>query len=336
MSFDSGGDTEQVTKEQSTSTVSPDIHPYFFGPQGLAPRAEAASLAVPNTPYAGPFFSAVDPREREALGLTEGVGRAALPNLFQGQQAGQDLALAQLRGDYLKPESNPYLKSTIDAATRPVTEGFRENVLPALEGRAFLEGAGDSIRLPLAIAQAGRDYERNVGDISSNIAYSNYGAERNIQQNAPNLLAAATGLPLQAINLIGGAGAGERGLNEIEVQEGLAQRAEAERAPFAPLNAYANILGTIPAGSQSSGTTTTNTTTEAPGAGLRALTGALGAAQIGLGAYGAFPNMFGGGGAASPASYGGAGSVGSVGGPAMPFSAPYIPNNRLFELGRTY
>ena len=149
MSFGKSGQDKQTVQQQSKTTIPPEFMRFFNDPEkGLAPRAEAASLAAPNTPYAGPFNAAVNPLEREALDLTAGVGRSSLPWLTQGSQIGSDLALSTLRGDFLHPNSNPYLQGTIDAAIRPMTQQYKESILPAIESRAFLEGAGDSIRLP--------------------------------------------------------------------------------------------------------------------------------------------------------------------------------------------
>lgn len=315
MSFGKKGQDKETVKQQSTTTISPEFMKFFNDPEkGLAPRAEAAMLAAPNTPYAGPFNAAVNPLEREALDLTAGAGRTALPGLQQGGQIGSNLALSTLRGDFLHPDSNPYLKSTIDAAIRPLTQQYRETFLPAIESRAFLEGAGDSIRLPLAQAQAGRDLATASGDIASNIAYGNYGAERQNQFNAPALMSQSAGLPLQAIQMIGGAGAGQRGLDQIAVQEGLAQRQEAEQARFRPLTSYANILSTIPVGSTTSGTQTTTRQQAQPGLGSQILTGALGAAGTAaslFGTGGAFPGALSGLGGSLFGGLSGGGSTGA-------------------------
>jgi len=308
MSFGKSGQDKQTVQQQSKTTIPPEFMRFFNDPEkGLAPRAEAASLAAPNTPYAGPFNAAVNPLEREALDLTAGVGRSSLPWLTQGSQIGSDLALSTLRGDFLHPNSNPYLQGTIDAAIRPMTQQYKESILPAIESRAFLEGAGDSIRLPLAQAQAGRDLATASGDVASNIAFNNYGMERQNQYSAPALLGQSAALPLQAIQMIGGAGAGQRALDQVGVQEGLAQRAEAENAAFRPLRQYADILSTIPVGSSTSGTQTTTLQQAQPGLGSQLLTGALGLAGTGaalFGSGGAFPGALNGliGGGATPAA----------------------------------
>ena len=107
--------------------------------------------------------------------------------------------------------------------------------------------------------------------------------------------------------MIGGAGAGQRALDQVGVQEGLAQRAEAENAAFRPLRQYADILSTIPVGSSTSGTQTTTLQQAQPGLGSQLLTGALGLAGTGaalFGSGGAFPGALNGliGGGATPAA----------------------------------
>ena len=67
-----------------------------------------------------------------------------------GQRAGVGLDLAGLggnilnlgqqtaRGDFLDPNSNPFLKDTINFALQPAVSQFQNSVLPALRIRSFL------------------------------------------------------------------------------------------------------------------------------------------------------------------------------------------------------
>ena len=98
-------------------------------------------------------------------------------------------------GQFLSPESNPFLKGAIGAATRPVFEGLSQNTLPGLAG-AF-SAAGHQVRPGAPIGgnigsspflrearQATRDAGNIAGDISSNIAFGNFRAERGLQAGA--------------------------------------------------------------------------------------------------------------------------------------------------------
>lgn len=126
------------------------------------------------------------------LGETEGdilnrITQSLLgPNALSG--ASRDILQKTLAGDFLRPGSNPFLGATITAAQRPVTEAFKELVLPQL--RSTFTRAGQTIQgegsspFAKALVQAGRDLTRNLGDIGTRIAGQNFQTERARQQAA--------------------------------------------------------------------------------------------------------------------------------------------------------
>tara|TARA_Y100000593_G_scaffold1148_1_gene2288 strand:- start:286 stop:885 length:600 start_codon:yes stop_codon:yes gene_type:complete len=97
-----------------------------------------------------------------------------------------------MRGDYLSPDSNPYLKSAMDAATRPMTEAFTQDVMPGIDA-AFSSGGryGSGLQANQQ-ARASEDYLQALGDVGSRMAYSNYADERERQ------VAAGTAAPAMA------------------------------------------------------------------------------------------------------------------------------------------
>ena len=98
--------------------------------------------------------------------------------------AAQDLTAATMRGDYLSPDSNPYLKSAMDAATRPMTEAFTQDVMPSIDA-AFSSGGryGSGLQANQQ-ARASENYLQALGDVGSKMAYSNYADERKRQVDA--------------------------------------------------------------------------------------------------------------------------------------------------------
>lgn len=110
------------------------------------------------------------------------------------QTAGQNLALGSVgdvastvgsageanrfltSGAVLSPESNPYLKSSIDAATRPIYEGLTEKALPAIRGTGIQAGGGysGSTRQGIAEGIASREASRAAGDTAAKMASTNY------------------------------------------------------------------------------------------------------------------------------------------------------------------
>lgn len=92
--------------------------------------------------------------------------------------AAQDLTASTMAGDYLSPDSNPYLKSAMDAATRPMKEAFTQDVMPVISS-AFSSGGryGSGLQGNMQ-ARAAEDYLTGLGDVGSKMAYSNYADER--------------------------------------------------------------------------------------------------------------------------------------------------------------
>jgi len=142
--------------------------------------------------------------------------------------AAQDLTAATMRGDYLSPDSNPYLKSAMDAATRPMTEAFTQDVMPGINAAFSSAGRYGSGLQANQQARASEDYLQALGDVGSRMAYSNYADERGRQVAAG---AAAPGMAeldyLDPSRLIDIGGAYE-GMAERELQEDIDRHRFAE------------------------------------------------------------------------------------------------------------
>lgn len=82
-------------------------------------------------------------------------------------------------GDVLRPESNPALRGTIDAATRPIWEQLMDTALPAVRSGAILQGGPASYggtRQGIAEGIATRGATQAAQDASSKIATEGYKA----------------------------------------------------------------------------------------------------------------------------------------------------------------
>lgn len=75
----------------------------------------------------------------------------------------------------LSPDSNPYLQESVEAAVRPMRQEFRETVLPGIGSQAVAQGAYTGVRPQIQQRVAGRDYGREIGDVTSQIYSDAYG-----------------------------------------------------------------------------------------------------------------------------------------------------------------
>lgn len=138
--------------------------------------------------------------------------------------AGNDLARRILSGEFLSPESNPYLRASIESAQRPLIDQFREVALPRLQGEFARAGQfsqpNGSSPFDRAAALATTGLTGQLGDIATRLTAANYDAERARQLEAFRTVDQA------ASNEAGRA----RGAFDAASSAGAEGRARAERA----------------------------------------------------------------------------------------------------------
>ena len=124
-----------------------------------------------------------------------GQGAVSPEGLFQPDALGDFIKTLTQRstGGELEAGGNPFLQAAIDAATRPVIENFERAILPRLRSQFTLAGQnigpGGSSPFDVAAAGAGTDVLRNIGDISTDLSFQAFEAERGRQTEATDLLA---------------------------------------------------------------------------------------------------------------------------------------------------
>lgn len=147
-----------------------------WGPQ--QPYIEDALQEMQNLYYSGgpdwypgdtiaPMSAVTQQGHQATLNYAQDVA----PGLWQ---AGTDALGVVMNPNMMYAESNPYLQSAIQAAQTPVTQQYEQSVIPSISSAAQAAGAYGGSRHGTALANASDAYMRNIGDISSNMAYQNY------------------------------------------------------------------------------------------------------------------------------------------------------------------
>lgn len=77
-------------------------------------------------------------------------------------------------GALMDPNSNPALRATIDASTRPIIENLMQQVLPTIRGGAVTTGNYGSSRQGIAEGNATSGAARAVGDTAAKVATEGY------------------------------------------------------------------------------------------------------------------------------------------------------------------
>ena len=170
---------EQVT----TSQIDPALRPFLT--QGLE-RARELFLTGPQpTFFPGQTYVSPSAQTEQALAQQEALATGAQPTLQQAQQAYQ-ASLGQIgqtaAGGFL--QGSPYQQAMLQAATRPLTQQFGEQVLPGISSLYSRAGRYGSGAMERALGGATEAYGRALGDVSANIVGQDYARERGLQQQA--------------------------------------------------------------------------------------------------------------------------------------------------------
>jgi hypothetical protein len=291
-----------------TSSVDPALLPYLT--QGLQ-RAQSLFLTgqqpefFPGQTYVSPSAATT-----ESIAQQEAIARQQSPVLQQAQQA-YTSSLGQVgqtaAGGFLN--ANPYQQAMMEAATRPLTQQFSQAVLPGISSLYSRSGRLGSGSMERALGTATEAYGRSLGDITSNIAGSQYQQERGLQQQAQLAQAQLAGaapsfygqqfLPSQTLAQVG---AQQEAIAAQPLQEQLARYQFGQQLPYQQLQGYLSSVYGTPLGSY--GTQTTNAPTyQNRGAGILGggIAGGLGGYALGQ----AFPQIGGTYGALGGAALGG-------------------------------
>jgi hypothetical protein len=196
-----GGSSKQKSTQKSSSKtfVNADQREQL---KSLWSRAGDLSNEGPYS-YGQDRVAAMDEGSERALGSAGGQYAQGQENLREAN----DQTNSTLRGDYLGPESNPWLKRTHDVGVRNMTRGFY-NATNALGSR--MEAAGRTGGGAHAAGQgvADENLATGIGDYTAKLYGDNYQQERNRQVGAVGQASGNTQAGWQ--NIAGYAAAGDR------------------------------------------------------------------------------------------------------------------------------
>jgi hypothetical protein len=272
----------------TTSQIDPALRPYLE--TGLQ-RAQQLFLTGQQPEFfPGQTFVSPSAQTQEALAQQEAIARQQSPVLQQAQQAYQ-ASLGQVgqtaAGGFLN--ANPYQQAMMEAATRPLTQQFSQAVLPGISSLYSRSGRLGSGAMERALGTATEAFGRSLGDITANIAGSQYQQERGLQQQAQLAQAQLGGLapqfygqqflPSQTLAQVG---AQREAIAAQPLQEQLARYQFQQQLPYQQLQGFLSSVYGSPMGGYGTQTQTAPTY-QNRGAGILggALAGGLGGYALG-------------------------------------------------------
>lgn len=295
--------------QQLANLYAPGVQPHYANvDSGVAPQDQA-------TLQANQYL-------QSRLGSMAQLGDAAgTSNIAMGQsaaggaQTGLGAATAAMNGLQAAgdPANNPYFQSTLDAAIRPVTQNFQEQVLPSITQGAQDAGQMGSSRQGIAEGLASRGYTDSIGDIATNMGNQAYAQGLQAQQAAGQLGSSIYGAGLTGLGqsqalagaaqgalagpatALGGIGAANQQQAQSVLTDNINRWNDQQNLPYTMISDYLGLLNGASGG---------QTVSSQSGGGTSKVTGALGGAATGAAIGSVVPGIGTGIGAGVGALYG--------------------------------
>ena len=263
-------------KQKTTTTTEPwsGVKPYL-----LSGYKDAQSLYNQGAPgyYPGQATAPMSSYSKQSLDAT--AQRAAYGSDLT--RSAQDQLQKTINGDYLN--SNPYLQGAINAAVQPITNAFSSEVMPGIDSNFSAAGRYGSGLQGAAYNDANQTLAQQIGNVSTNMAYQNYGDERQRQIQGMLFAPQMAQQDYNDLAMLGQAGQGYDQYNQNLINSDIEKYNYNQNADWNYLNDYIGLLN---------GATGSSSTTKAPGqAPMSPITGALGGAMAGASLGSAIPGV---------------------------------------------
>ncbi len=261
------GGNKQSSKSKTSDLQAPEYK--ALRPQVAGNVGSVVGGLVGSVPTSGPDLSPGATAQYAAplTGQQTGLINQAVGSVQPGGNplidAANGMVGKTLAGDYLTPQSNPFLQATINTAQQPLIDQFSRQIVPQLLARFTaagqnVNGAGSSA-FANAANNSANDYEHNLGAIASDIAGKNYTAERGNQMTATNQANTLSNDSMTRLNSALQAASLPQMVQDLGIQRGLAEYNTRMTNVLQAIQLALN--GTQPAmagSSKSSGTTSPN------------------------------------------------------------------------------
>jgi hypothetical protein len=240
-----------MAEEVTNSKIDPALRPFLI--QGLERARDLFMTGPQPTFFPGQTYVSPSAQTQQALDQQEALATGAQPTLEAAQKAYQ-ASLGQIgqtaAGGFL--QGSPYREAMLQAATRPLTQQFGEQVLPGVASLYSSAGRYGSGAMERALGGATEAYGRALGDVSANIVGQDYARERGLQQQAQMSQAALAQaapsffqmgfLPSQALAQVGAA---REQIAGQPLQEAMQRYQYSQQLPYQQLQGFlSSVYGT--------------------------------------------------------------------------------------------
>jgi len=287
--------TTATTTSEPSSVVKPYLQRALTDAETLykrgAPGYYPGQQVAPMSNYSSSSLNALAQRAAQGSPVTA---------------AAQQQLTNTLGGQYLSA-GNPYFANAVQGAIRPMVNNFTDQIMPGLDSNFSSAGRYGSGAHALASSDAASQLNSQIGDIASQMAYQNYGDERQNQIRGMLFAPEMAAQDYRDIAALQQAGQGFDQYNQAQINANMAKYGYNATKDMNYLQNYMGILNGYPGG-------TTGSVTQGPPAATSggfggAATGALGGAMTGAKLGAMMPTPIPGVGALGGAVIGGLGGL---------------------------
>ena len=264
-----GGGQQPQQTQTTTNVLGPEQKKIF----DLAfPKIESYAATVPQR-YDGTSIAGFDPNQvagQEAVlgatGTQQGIvsGGANASNFWTGDNVWD-------------PANNPALSGAVDAATRPISQAYTNEFLPAVRSEAIKTGGLGGSRQGVHEALGAEKAARAIGDTSAKVVQGAYDTNVNAQLKALGLLPQTA--QSQTIPGVTQSGVGDvrQSQNQAFLNENIANFNYDQLAPWLQSKELLSVIQGMPGGS----TVSTANNPPQPSGVMQGLSGAATGATLG-------------------------------------------------------
>ncbi|HIF12845.1 MAG TPA: tail fiber domain-containing protein [Dehalococcoidia bacterium] len=230
----SGGTSSSKQSSQPWLEQQPFLKEIYGLAQGLYGQGDYQ--------YGPGSVAGFDPAQAAGQYQAEQRAMSGSPLLRSAQNESQ----STLEGDYLSPESNPWLSKTFDAASRGVSRNFMQTVMPTLNSRFAMgrtqQDAGQNAQTA-AMGRAQDTLGTNLSELGSRIYGGNYERERGRMGQAGQMARGLAEADYTDSSMLRGVGQERQGQAQRFLDDLRAQFDFAQYAPAQRLAEYSGFIG---------------------------------------------------------------------------------------------
>lgn len=239
-----GGDSTSKSIAEPAKEVKPYLKPYMEWAWGQTRN--------PYQAYQGQRIADLSPEQMMGSNLTAAQALGG----FQGQGDAFGNFASTMRGDFMSPDSNPWLRSNMNAALGDITNAYRAGTKPTTDAAFSRQGAFGGSAWQSAVQNNERQLADSLGRTANQFLGANYANERSNQMQGLNMLPMLQNVGYTDAQRLTGIGDAYRQYQQDLLNTQYGDWQEAQNYPFKMLDTFGGAITRTMGGGGSQTTTT--------------------------------------------------------------------------------